>query len=85
MNAHFETRGFGWAYLRYRESNIQPKIKNAMDGASSNAKSHVQVIAYVLIAAFFLLAMVYVYETELSQRVDALLPTFTALEDDSYK
>lgn len=56
-----------------------------MEEASPSAKSHVQVIAYVLLAAFFLLAMLYVYETERCDSVDALLPTFTALEHDSYK
>ena len=42
-------------------------------------------IAYALIVAFFLVAMLYVYIVERCESVEALRRTATAKEDGSYK
>eukprot|EP00752_Nemacystus_decipiens_P006263 g5647.t1 len=64
------------------DGNIHPKIRKTVK--TPKERSRVQIIAYLLIVAFFLVAMVYVYMTERCKTVNALLATFSAMELDNY-
>lgn len=74
---------FRTRFLRCRDGNIHPKIREAV--ITPHGQSRVQMIAYALIVAFFLVAMLYVYIVERCESVEALRRTATAKEDGSYK